>query len=182
LFNLCGLLLCRFETQTQELLKWQHDTLEVMNRTAINDMALPRLLRAAQSTRLDSIELSGTNIGAFFDTFEQTAKLLEAARRVPSKPITFFGLSSTGLGENHFRRIIRAVDTLPRIPAPGGRPAEDGTCSEMVLELQNVSGRIWVRAAMDYGSVAWDRDDTANIDLVADEHQARDPGRPQSCL
>ena len=141
--------LCRFETQTQELLKWQHDKLEIMNRTTIDDMAMARLIRAAHYTRLDSFEISGSNIGPFLDTFEQVARLLEAARRVPSKPITFFGLSSTGLGENHFRRIIRAVDTLPRIPAPGGRPAEDGTCSEMVLELLNVSGRLWERAAVD---------------------------------
>ena len=174
--------LCRFETQTQELLKWQHDKLEIMNRTTINNKAMARLIRAAHSTRLDSFEISGSNIGPFLDTFEQVARLLEAARRVPSKPITFFGLSSTGLGEHHFRRIIRAVDTLPPIPAPGGRPAEDGTCSEMVLELLNVSGRLWERAAVDYGSVAWDRYDTANIDLVADEHQARNPGRPQTCL
>lgn len=141
--------LCRFETQTQELLKWQHDKLEIMNRTTINNKAMARLIRAAHSTRLDSFEISGSNIGPFLDTFEQVARLLEAARRVPSKPITFFGLSSTGLGEFHFRRIIRAVDTLPPIPAPGGRPAEDGTCSEMVLELLNVSGRLWERAAVD---------------------------------
>lgn len=141
--------LCRFETQTQELLKWQHDKLEIMNRTTIDDMAMARLIRAAHSTRLDSFEISGSNIGLFLDTFEQVARLLEAARRVPSKPITFFGLSSTGLGEFHFRRIIRAVDTLPPIPAPGGRSAEDGTCSEMVLELLNVSGRLWERAAVD---------------------------------
>ena len=151
-----------------------------MNRTTINNKAMARLIRAAHSTRLDSFEISGSNIGPFLDTFEQVARLLQAARRVPSKPITFFGLSSTGLGEHHFRRIIRAVDTLPRIPAPGGRPAEDGTCSEMVLELLNVSGRLWERA--DYGSVAWDRYDTANIDLVADEHQARNTGHPQRCL
>ena len=151
-----------------------------MNRTTINNKAMARLIRAAHYSRLDSFEISGSNIGPFLDTFEQVARLLEAARRVPSKPITFFGLSSSGLGEFHFRRIIRAVDTLPRIPAPGGRPAEDGTCSEMVLD--NVSGRLWERAAVDYGSVAWDRYDTANIDLVADEHQARNPGRPQRCL
>ena len=151
-----------------------------MNRTTINNKAMARLIRAAHYTRLDSFDISGSNIGPFLDTFEQVARLLEAARRVPSKPITFFGLSSTGLEDFHFRRIIRAVDTLPRIPAPGGRPAEDGTCSEMVF--QNVSGRLWERAAMDYGSVAWNRDDTANIDLVADEHQARNPGRPQTCL
>jgi hypothetical protein len=109
LFNLCGLFLCRFETQTQELLKWQHDKLEVMNRTAIKDMAMARLIRAAHTTRLDSVEISGSNIGALLATFEQVARLLEAARRVPSKPITFFGLSSTGLGEYHFRRIIKAL-------------------------------------------------------------------------
>lgn len=120
-----------------------------MNRTTIDDMAMARLIRAAHYTRLDSFEISGSNIGPFLDTFEQVARLLQAARRVPSKPITFFGLSSTGLGEFHFRRIIRAVDTLPPIPAPGGRPAEDGTCSEMVLELLNVSGRLWERAAVD---------------------------------
>ena len=146
-----------------------------MNRTTIDDMAMSRIIRAAHYTRLDSFEMSGSNIGPFLDTFEQVARLLQAARRVPSKPITFFGLSSTGLGEHDFRRIIRAVDTLPPI-------AEDGTCSEMVLELLNVSGRLWERAAVDYGSVAWDRYDTANIDLVADEHQARNPGRPQRCL
>ena len=120
-----------------------------MNRTTINNKAMARLIRAAHYTRLDSFEISGSNIGPFLDTFEQVARLLEAARRVPSKPITFFGLSSTGLGEFHFRRIIRAVDTLPPIPAPGGRSAEDGTCSEMVLELLNVSGRLWERAAVD---------------------------------
>ena len=113
-----------------------------MNRTTIDDMAMSRIIRAAHYTRLDSFEISGSNIGPFLDTFEQVARLLEAARRFPSKPITFFGLSSTGLGEHDFRRIIRAVDNLPPI-------AEDGTCSEMVLELLNVSGRLWERAAVD---------------------------------
>ena len=47
--------------------------------------------------------------------------------------------------EYRFRRIIKALNTLPR-------PAEDGTCSEMVLQLQNVSGRLWERAAVDNGS------------------------------
>ena len=118
-----------------------------MNRTAIKDMAMPvaRLIRAAHTTRLDSVEISGSNIGALLATFEQVARLLEAARRVPSKPITFFGLRSTGLGEYRFRSIIKALNTLPR-------PAEDGTCSEMVLQLQNVSGRLWERAAVDNGS------------------------------
>ena len=101
-------------------------------------------------------------------------------------PPGFFGLSSTGLGEYHFGRIIRAVQNMQRLPAPGGRPDEDDTCSEMELQIQNVSGQTlcFPIHQVDCGSVAWDRasDDTANIDLVADEHQAQNPGRPQRCL
>ena len=95
LFNLCGLFLCRLEAQMQPLLTWQHDGLEAMNRTAINDKGLARLLRAAHSTRLKRFEISGTNIGAFLNTFEQVARLsrLEAAQRFLRQPITFFGRS-----------------------------------------------------------------------------------------
>ena len=55
-------------------------------------------------------------------------------------PPDFFGLSSTGLGEYHFGRIIRAVQDMQRLPAPGGSPDEDDTCLEMELKIQNVSG------------------------------------------
>ena len=123
-----------------------------MNGTAINYKAMTRLLRAAHSTRLKRFEISGTNIGAFLNTFEQVARLLEEARQ----PITFFGLSSTGLGEFRFCRIIRAVDNIPRIPAPGGRHDEDVMCSEMELQIQNVSGRTlcFPIHQVDCGSVA----------------------------
>ena len=133
LFYLCGLFLCGLEAQSQQLLTWQHDGLEAMNRTAINDKGLARLIRAAHSTRLKRFEISGTNIGAFLNTFEQVARLLEAARRFPRQLITFFGLSSTGLGECHFRRIITAVQNMQRLPAPWGRPDENDMCSEMEL-------------------------------------------------
>ena len=147
---------------------------------------MARLLRAAHSTRLKRSEISRTNIGSFLDTFEQVALLLEAARRFTRQLITFFGLSSTGLGEYHFRCIIRAVQNMQRLPAPGGRPDEDDSdmCWEMELQIQNVSGRTlcFPIHQVDCGGGAWDRDDTAYIDLVADEHQAQNPGRPQRCL
>jgi hypothetical protein len=73
---------------------------------------------------------------------------------------------------------------MQRLPALTGRPDEKDMCSEVELQIQNVSGRTrcFPLHQVDHGSVAWDRDATANIELVADEHQARHHGRPQRCL
>ena len=81
---------------------------------------MARLIRAAHYTRLDSFEISGSNIGPFLDTFEQVARLLQAARRVPSKPITFFGLSSTGLGDFPLSPYHQGSGHLATDPRPRG--------------------------------------------------------------
>ncbi len=87
----------------------------------------------------------------------------------------FFGLSSTGLDEFHYSRIIRAVPlNMPRLPGPTGRPDLNETSSEMELQIQNASALTLYLPL---------HDATANIDLVvADEYCPRDPGRPPRCL
>jgi hypothetical protein len=86
----------------------------------------------------------------------------------------FFGLSSTGLDEFHYRRIIRAVQNMPRLPCPTGRPDIHETSSEMELQIQNACVLTLYLPL---------HDATANIDLVvADEYCPRDPGRPPRYL
>ncbi len=104
-------------------------------------METARLFRAAQYMRLSRFEISGTNIGTFLNSFEQVALLLEYSRRAPRQPIIFFGLSSTGLDEFHFRCIIKAVQNRPHLPNPTGRPDVNDTCSEMELQIQIASAR-----------------------------------------
>jgi hypothetical protein len=169
-----GLYLCRLRAQTEELLTAQHDVLEAINRTPFNDWEIARLFRAAQYTRLIKFEISGTNIGTFLNAFEQVALLLQYSQRVPGRLMLFFGLSSTGLDEFHYRRIIRAVQNMPRLPGPTGRPDVNYTSSGMELQIQNASTQTLYLPL---------HDATANIDLVvADEYCPRDPGRPPRCL
>jgi hypothetical protein len=174
LFHSVVLFLCRLRAQTEQLLTKQHDVLEAINRTPFNDRETARLFRAAQYSRIRRFELSGTNIGTFWNAFEQVALLLQYSRRYPGRPMLFFGLSSTGLDEIHYRRIIRAVLEMPRLPGPTGRPDVNETSSEMELQIQNASARTLYLPL---------HDATANIDLVvADEYCPRDPGRPPRCL
>jgi hypothetical protein len=126
-FHSVVLFLCRLRAQTEELLTAQHDVLEVINRTHFNDMETARIFRAAQYTRLIKLEISGTNIGTFLNSFEQVELLLQYSRRVQRRQMLFFGLSSTGLDEFHYHRIIRAVQNMPRIPNPTGRPDVNDT-------------------------------------------------------
>ncbi len=165
------LFLCRLRAQTEELLTKQHDVLEAINRTPFNDWETSRLFRAAQYMRLLRLELSGTNIGTFFNAFKQVALLLQC---YPGRPMLFFGLSSTGLDEFHYRHIIRAVLNMPRLPGPTGRPDVNEMSSEMELQIQNVSAQTLYLPL---------HDATADIDLVvANEYYPRDPGRPPRCL
>ncbi len=73
---------------------------------------------------------------------------------------------------------------MPRHPDPTGRPDVNNTCSEMELQIQNVSGRTlcFPLHQVDHDSYAWDRDANANTDLVAGEDCPGNPGRPQSGL
>ncbi len=155
------LFLCRLRAQTDELLTAHHDVMEAINRTPFNDWETARLFRAAQYTRLIKFEISGTNIGTFFNAFKQVALLLQYSRRVPGRPMLFIGLGSTGLGsldEFHYCCIIRAVQNMPRLPGSTGRPDANDMSSEMELQIQNASAQTL------YLSL---HDATANIDLIA---------------
>jgi hypothetical protein len=54
--------------------------------------------------------------------FEQGVRLLENCRRYTTESIVKFILSSTGLDDQHFRRIVLAVQRMPRLQGPTGRP------------------------------------------------------------
>jgi hypothetical protein len=83
---------------------------------------------------MESIDICGTNLGHSPKLFEQIAAvLLEDFRHYPWKPITKFLLSSTGLDEQHFRRIITAVQRMPRLMDPTRRPNVDAQELDMRL-------------------------------------------------
>jgi hypothetical protein len=116
-------------------------------------------------TRRTSVEFSGTSLGTTRQTFNQEMVLLENSRRFEKWPIVFFfGLSSTGLDEQHFRRIFRRVITAVQNPVPPLDPEGAVLC----LEMLSVSVlQMYMRGPLhqvDHGMLAWDR---ANIDRVA---------------
>ena len=114
-------------------------TLNFNSATPLNDSYMSRVIRAALYTRVATVEFSGTNLGSCTGMFEQAALVLENARRYARTPITKFLLSSTGLDEHHFSRIICAVQRTPRLMDPTGCPDVDTEDLEMRLELLNVS-------------------------------------------
>jgi hypothetical protein len=130
--------LCRLTKQTEQLLEMHYQSLCFNNLTQIDDALMARVIRAAVYTRLETIDFCGTNLGDCPKMFEQTAVLLEESRRYCKKPITMLVLSSTGLDEPHFRRIITAVQRMPRLMDPTGRPDIDAEDLDMHLEILNV--------------------------------------------
>ncbi len=71
--------------------------------------------------------------------FKQVVLLLEISRCYTSAPINKFILSSTGLDEQHFRRIVLAVQRMPRLMGPTGRPDVNARNLEMSLHMLHVS-------------------------------------------
>lgn len=114
-----------------------------MSVTTLNDRLMAEVIRAGMFSRLKTLEMSGTNLSSAPEMFAQIVLLLENGRRYAISPITKFLLSSTGLGEPHFRRILEAVQIMPRLMDPTGpwtqRPDVPEEDLEMRLELLNVS-------------------------------------------
>ena len=114
-----------------------------MSVTTLNDRLMAEVIRAGMFSRLKTLEMSGTNLSSAPKMFAQIVLLLENGRRYAISPITKFLLSSTGLGEPHFRRILEAVQIMPRLMDPTGpwtqRPDVPEEDLEMRLELLNVS-------------------------------------------
>ena len=114
-----------------------------MSVTTLNDRLMAEVIRAGMFSRLKTLEMSGTNLSSAPEMFAQIVLLLENGRRYAISPITKFLLSSTGLGEPHFRRILEAVQIMPRLMDPMGpwtqRPDVPEEDLEMRLELLNVS-------------------------------------------
>ncbi len=81
----------------------------------------------------------GTNLALSPMLFKQAVLRLENSRRYTSAPITKFILSSTGLDEQHFHRIVLAVQRMPRLQGPTGRPDVNARKLEMRLDLLNAS-------------------------------------------
>ena len=155
------------------------------------------VIRAAMFSRVKTLEMSGTDLSSGPRMFEQVAQLLENARRCARAPITKFLLSSTGLGEPHFRRILEAVQRMPRLMDPTGpwtqRPDVAEEDLEMRLEMLNVSVfQTTIRDPLHqvdhglFGIFVWDRSHcclhrnvAANIDrAAADEYCHRYLARP----
>ena len=86
----------------------------------MNDRLMAEVIRAGMFSRLKTLEMSGTNLASAPEMFAQIVLLLENGRRYAISPITKFLLSSTGLGEPHFRRILEAVQIMPRLMDPTG--------------------------------------------------------------
>ena len=86
-----------------------------MSVTTLNDRLMAEVIRAGMFSRLKTLEMSGTNLSSAPEMFAQIVLLLENGRRYAISPITKFLLSSTGLGEPHFRRILEAVQIMPRL-------------------------------------------------------------------
>ena len=114
-----------------------------MSVTTLNDRLMAEVIRAGMFSRLKTLEMSGTILSSAPEMFAQIVLLLENGRRYAISPITKFLLSSTGLGEPHFRRILEAVQIMPRLMDPTGpwtqRPDVPEEDLEMRLELLNVS-------------------------------------------
>ena len=122
-------------------------TLNFNSVTTFNDRHMAAVIRASTFSRLKTfkLELSGTDLLSGPMMFEQVALLLKNTRcyAVSESPITKFLLSSTGLGEPHFRRILEAGQHMPRLMDPTGpwnqRPDVAEEYLEMRLEMLNVN-------------------------------------------
>lgn len=90
----------------------RYHTLNIMSVTTLNDRLMAEVIRAGMFSRLKTLEMSGTNLSSAPEMFAQIVLLLENGRRYAISPITKFLLSSTGLGEPHFRRILEAVQIM----------------------------------------------------------------------
>ena len=119
-------------------------------------------------SRVKTLEMSGTDLSSGPEMFKKVALPFENGRRYAVSPITKFLLSSTGLGEPHFRRILEAVQRMPRLMDPTGpwtqRPDVAEEDLEMRLEMPNVS--VFQTAILDplhrldhglFGISVWDR-------------------------
>jgi hypothetical protein len=179
-------------------LRAHYHTLNIIGVTTLNNRLMAEVIRAGMFSRLKTVECSGTDLSSAPEMFEQIALLLENGRRYAISPITKFLLSSIGLGEPHFRRILEAVQDMPRPMDPTGpwtqHPDVAEEDLEMRLELLNVSViQTTIRDPLHqvdrglFGIVFWDRfhsclhlNIAANIDrAAADEcchrHLARPP-------